>query len=295
MHTRKSLLFLFVAAAAFVLAFGSLTSLVRTGRPNDYYSHIPLIPAISAYILYRQRKKLFGGVAGSPLLGMAIVTLGLGLFIVDGLLQPGLIGHAELCASGAISFLAGSSIAIFGWQAFKDSLFPFAFLFFVVPLPIIWMEGLVSALVAGSTGFVCLLYRLVGVPFAQQGSVFYLPAFSVEIASECSGIRSSLALMISSVLAGQLFLNKSWKKVVLVMAVFPVTIFKNGIRIVTLYLLSYFVDIGIIEGGFLHKSGGFIFFGLALCILGFLLWHLRERNIAGRQANSQPGGEFPDE
>jgi exosortase len=143
-------------------------------------------------------------------------------------------------------------------------------------LPIAWMEHIVSALVAGSTGVTHLLFKALGVPFVQEGSIFYLPAFGIEVAEECSGIRSSLALVITSALAAQIFLTRPWKKIVLVLAVFPATIFKNGVRIITLYLLSYFVDMRIIEGGFLHKSGGFIFFGLGLVVLGYILWLLRD-------------------
>jgi exosortase len=269
--------------AAIAVAFGPLNDLVRNGRPPDYYSHIPLIPVISAYVLFRRRKKLFRGEPGSLLLGLAAIALGFGLFIFDWLHQPGLIGHAELSAGGAILFVAGSFLALFGKSSFRRALFPFAFLVFVIPLPIAWMDRVVSALVVGSTGVTHLLFKAFGVPFVQEGSIFYRPAFGREVASECSGIRSSLALWITSVLAGQIFLTKPWKKIVLVMAVFPVTIFKNGVRIVTLYLLSYFVDMRIIEGGFLHKSGGFIFFGLGLVVLGYVLWLLR--NLGNSSAN----------
>jgi exosortase len=275
-NTRKKALFLLAASAAFAVVFESLNSIVRTGRPNDYYSHIPLIPVISAYVFYARRKKMFGAGPGSLPLGIMILILGLGLFFLDRLFHPGLIDHTELRASSAILLLSGSYITIFGWRAFREWPFPFGFLLFAVPLPMMWMERIVLALVSGSTGVTFLLFKLFGVPFAQQGSIFHLPAFNVEIARECSGIRSSLALVITSILAGQIFLRKPWKRIVLVLAVIPVTILKNGLRIVILYLLSYFVDMRIIEGGFLHKSGGFLFFGLSLCIIGCLLWLLRE-------------------
>jgi exosortase len=273
--TRKTILFLFCAAAAIVGAFGPLNDLVRNGQPADYYSHIPLIPVISAYVLFRRRKQLFKGGPGSLLLGLAVMTLGAGLFIFDKFCQPELMAHAEICASGVILFLSGSYLVLFGKSSFQKALFPFAFLVFVIPLPIAWMELVVSTLVAGSTGVTHLLFKAFGVPFVQEGAYFYLPGFNIEVAQECSGIRSSIALVITTVLAGHIFLDKSWKKGLLALAVFPVTVFKNGVRIITLYLLSYFVDMRIIEGGFLHKSGGFIFFGLGLVIMGYILWVLR--------------------
>ena len=175
-------------------------------------------------------------------------------------------------------------MALFGKEAFRKALFPFLFLVFVVPLPLAWMDHIVSALVTASIGFTHLLFRAFGVPFVQEGSVFYLPGFDIEVAQECSGIRSSLALLITSVLAGQIFLDRPWKKIVLALAVFPVTVLKNAVRIVTLYLLSYFVDMRIIQGGFLHSSGGFIFFGLGLVMLAYVLWLLGSPREAWEKA-----------
>jgi exosortase len=262
-------------AAAVAVSFGPLRDLVRMGRPPDYYSHIPLIPAISAYLLFSRRKEVFNGESSWIFLGLAVMALGIGLIVFDRMRQPGLIGHAELNASGAIIFLSGSFLALFGGRAYRRALFPFAFLVFVIPLPIAWMEYIVSVLVMGSAGVVRLLLTALGVPFVKEGSIFYLPGFGIKVAQECSGIRSSLALLITSVLAGLIFLPGPWKKIVLALAVLPVTVFKNGVRIVALYLLSYFVDMRIIDGGFLHRSGGFIFFGLGLGILGCVLWLLR--------------------
>ena len=249
--------------------------LVLTGRPSDYYKHIPLIPAISAYVMYKRRRSLFRGEPGSPVSGGALIAAGLALIASDLALKPGLVGHVELVVMGAILFLAGSFLTLFGRRSFVRSLFPFLFLAFMVPLPVAWMERIVSGLVLGSMGVTHLLFNAAGVPFVQEGAIFRLPAFDIEVAQECSGIRSSIALLITSVLAGQIFLAGRWRKIALALAVIPVTILKNGIRIVLLYLLSYFVDMRIIQGGFLHRSGGFLFFGLGLVMLGYVLWLLR--------------------
>jgi exosortase len=274
-HKRRVVIFFICVAGAVAVSMGPLSELVMNGRPAEYYTHIPLVPAFSAYVLFRRRNRLFRGEPGSPISGITAVALGSGLFVIDSMRQPALIGHVEVVVLGAILFLVGSFLILFGKKSFGRALFPFLFLAFMVPLPIAWMERVVSALVAGSMGVTHLLFKAFGVPFVQEGSIFRLPAFDVEVAQVCSGIRSGLALLITSVLAGQIFLKEPWKKIVLAIAVFPVTILKNGVRIIILYLLSYFVDMRIIEGGFLHKSGGFIFFGLGLVALGYILWLLR--------------------
>lgn len=273
-RAKNAILFLLLMAAA-ALSFGPLSTLVRTGRPADYYSHIPLIPVVSGWILLRRAKNLSKGETGSPLLGGAVITLGIALVIFDWSCSPGIIAHAELRAAGAILILSGAFVALFGNRAFRRGLFPFLFLAFIIPLPITWMNFIVSILVSASTGITHLLFQALGVPFVQGGAIFYLPGFDIQVAQECSGIRSSLALLITSALAGQTFLDRPWKKIVLILAVLPITVLKNAVRIVTLYLLSYFVDIRIIQGGFLHRTGGFIFFGIGLLILGYVLWLLR--------------------
>ena len=128
------------------------------------------------------------------------------------------------------------------------------------------------------------VFKLTGVPIFREGFAFYLPNLSLEVASVCSGIRSSIALFITSILAGHLFLDKTWSKVLLVISIYPITIFKNGLRIVVLGLLSSYVDRRFLSG-WLHTSGGIPFFVLALGFLGSVLWGLRkiEKKVSRRE------------
>ena len=281
---KKTIIFLLMTAVAGALAFAPLRDLVRQGRPSEYYSHILLIPAISGYLFFRRRKKVFKVQEPVRPLGVAFMAAGGGLFLLGTIVQTDVIGRAAMAACGAIFILGGSYLTLFGPLASRKAFFPTAFLAFMIPLPIVVMEGIVAILVTASTGVTSLLFLGLGIPFVQEGATFRLAIFDIEVAQQCSGIRSSIALVITTVLAGHIFVDKFWKKAALVLAVFPVTVFKNGIRIITLYLLSIFVDMRIIEGGFLHRSGGFIFFGLGLVILGFILWVLRESE--GRQAEN---------
>ena len=129
---------------------------------------------------------------------------------------------------------------------------------------------------AGSTEVTDILFALTGLPAFRTGFVFQLPGITIEVAKECSGIRSSLGLFITVVLAAHFFLKTNWTKGVLILSILPITILKNGIRILTLTLLAIYVDEGFLTGGFLHKSGGFLFFLPALGLIGILLYFLRK-------------------
>jgi len=136
-------------------------------------------------------------------------------------------------------------------------------------------QWIIRVLQLGSAEFVAFLFQFTGMPILRDACVFHLPGISIEVAPQCSGIRSSLALVITCVLAGHMFLRTTWKKAVLVLAVIPITMLKNGIRIVTLSVLAVYVDRGFLESS-LHRDGGIVFFILALCLMAPILFVLRK-------------------
>ncbi len=183
--------------------------------------------------------------------------------------------YTAINAFSALIFWTGGFIFCFGLNAFRTAMFPILFHIFVIPIPELLMYHIIYYLQVGSAESAHLLYLVTGIPFAREGFVFHLPGMSVEVAHQCSGIRSSLGLLITSVLAGYLFLKAGWRRVVLALFVFPITVFKNSIRIVTLSALGVYVDERFITQSFLHRSGGFLFYIPALLLLGIVLWWLR--------------------
>lgn len=130
-----------------------------------------------------------------------------------------------------------SFILCYGTRVLRATVFPWLFLLFMVPLPSLVLEKAIAGLQQGSTDVAHAFFRLAGVPVFREGSVFSLPGITIEVAKECSGIRSSLALFTTSLLAGYLVLRSGWSRLALEAAVLPVLILKNGLRIVTLSLL----------------------------------------------------------
>ena len=105
----------------------------------------------------------------------------------------------------------------------------------------------------------------------KDGFVFELPGLAVEVARQCSGIRSTMGMFITSVIAGYKLLRTGLGRVALILAVFPITIFKNSIRICSISLLAAYVDRSWVTDSWLHSSGGIVFFVLGLVILGVVL------------------------
>jgi exosortase len=114
------------------------------------------------------------------------------------------------------------------------------------------------------------LFRCSGVPVLKSGFVLTFPTLDIEVAKQCSGIRSSIILLISSMVLSHLFVRSRWGKILLVLAAVPISIAKNAVRIFTLSMLGMKVDPGFLYGR-LHRSGGVIFFLLAMAGLAALV------------------------
>ena len=152
----------------------------------------------------------------------------------------------------------GVFILFYGRQALKRAVFPLFFLLFLIPIPSAVTQATVQFLQRGSAEAANILFYLVGIPAVRDGYVFHLPGLSIEVAENCSGIRSSIALVITSVIAGKLLLQKRWTRSLAVISINPIAILKNGIRIVTLSFLGVYIDERIFVGD-LHKKGGIFF------------------------------------
>ena len=169
----------------------------------------------------------------------------------------------------------GAFLLCYGSRATRAAAFPLLFLLLVVPLPEAVLEKTIYLLQQGSTEIAYLLFKLVQVPVFRQGFVLSLPSVSIEVAKECSGIRSSMALFITCLLAVHLFLHTHWKMAFFVLLALPLAIIKNGIRITTLTLLAIYVDPSFLTGN-LHHDGGVVFFLLTLAILAPVLLLLQK-------------------
>jgi len=112
-------------------------------------------------------------------------------------------------------------------------------------------------------------------PFLRAGQIFQLPNITLEVGQECSGIRSSVVLFITSILAANLFLKTTWRRFVLVAIVIPLGILRNGFRIFVIGFLCVHVGLQMIHS-LIHRRGGPLFFVVSLVPLLLVLWLLRK-------------------
>jgi len=174
-----------------------------------------------------------------------------------------------------VTLWAGAFVLCYGLRAFGSAAFPFLLLLFMIPLPPAVLTGTIVFLQKTSADASAWLFALIGMPFFRDGFVFALPGLTIQVAQECSGIRSSLALMISGLVMAYLFLRSTWTRAAFVLAIVPLAIVKNAVRIVALSWLAIYVDPSFVTGSAVHRNGGIPIFLASLTILGGAAWFLR--------------------
>ena len=170
----------------------------------------------------------------------------------------------------------GGFLLCYGIHALRAAFFGLSLMAFMVPFPSFVLDAIVGFLQRSSAEATEVMFSALAVPVFREGFVFSLSDFTIYVAEECSGIRSALALFITSLAAGHLFLRSTWGKLGLMSIVVPLAIVKNAMRIVGLALLANYVDPSFITDSVVHRNGGIPIFALALAVLFSVVWLLRK-------------------
>jgi exosortase len=294
-HPDRRWLFFAVWALLSVVLFAKpVADLVRLARQDETASHILLIPFICVWLLYTERTKspAEGGFAFRPAMAFLLPAVFLSLFLANcPFCSPkdrlSIYILALLCA------LIAGFVLFLGVAKAKASSFALALLLLTIPIPDVILNKIIYELQSGSAAIAEIFFNLSGAPVLREGFVFHLPKMSIEVAQECSGIRSSLALFILALLVAHFSFRPFWKKAVFVCAGLCMMLIKNGIRIAALTLLANYVDPDFLYGR-LHHQGGIVFFLIGLTLLLPVYWYLRKGEgpsiETGNQVVPEPAG-----
>jgi exosortase len=286
---KNSQLFLLLLAASVGFGWKTLVTLVQYSLSHEEASHVIVIPVLSAYLLWSERERIFGAakpsskVPGLCLIATGIVAYSATRWFLSG--APATDGFSIQMFS-LIAIWIGSFLVAYGTAAAKAASFPLLLLLLTIPLPEVILSRVVYALEKGSTDITYGIFKALGVPTLRQGFYLTVPGITIEVAPECSGIRSSVAMLITCLLAAHYYLRTWWGALLFMFLVVPVSMIKNGIRIATLTLLSLYVDPSFLRGS-LHRDGGFVFFFIGLAILGAALVGIRR--MERRLSKNTPG------
>lgn len=279
---RRFALFALGLSLAFALP---LFGLIRYSLTTGLYSHVLLIPCVSAYLVWLRRQESLPSVSPSP--GLAVIPLAMALAALSPMLFPGATflprppeNYYALTTFCYLGFLWTGAFWFLGGTFLRHFLFPAAFLVFMMPMPAWLRHGVEVFFQHTSADAAALLFAVTGSTVFRDGLIFQLPGITLQVAEECSGIRSSYVLFITSLLAGYLFLQSPWRRTALALFVIPLAIARNGFRVFTLGWLCVHVSPAMIDSP-IHHRGGPLFFALSLVPFLLLLLWLRRRERRG--------------
>jgi len=289
---EQTRVWIFVAFSVLLAAlfFQPLLALAVYAAGQQLHSHILLIPFVSAYLIYIRRLSLPTDYTFSP--GWAMIPLVAGVIALAAEWLPSVFGgplsHNDdlaLMALSFVCFVGAGGFFFLGRKWMTAAAFPFAFLIFMVPMPDAMADTLETASKLASTEAASLFFDITGTPVLREGTIFQLPNIVIQVGQECSGIRSSWVLVMTSLLAANLFLKSTWRRAILVCFVIPLGIVRNGFRVFVIGMLCVHFGPQMIDS-VIHHRGGPIFFALSLIPLFLLLWWLRGGEIAADHCES---------
>jgi exosortase C (VPDSG-CTERM-specific) len=283
---RQRLKFLIAAAAVLGICFiKPLMELTRYSLHSELFSYVPLIPLISAYLIWTRKDKV--RLDWSPAWKSAALAFAAGIGLLldywwlrHGGWKPALGDYLAVMMLSFLLLLLSAGLGALGSQTMRSIAFPVALMFFMIPYPTVMLEGINRFFDQASAEAACGFFWIARTPLSKEGLVLHLPGFSLLVAPECSGIHSTLVLLITSLLAGNLFLTTGWKRVVLTAFVLPLAIARNGFRIWVIGELCVHVSPKMIDSP-IHHQGGPIFFLLSLIPFFLLLAFLRKSESNG--------------
>lgn len=280
-----------LVAISLAIWWSPITSSFALALHDEQYTHILMILPISAALIFMDWKppepfERLSVVVGSVLLAAAASGI---FFMKWGAVA--LFPDERLAANmlALVIWWIAAFILCFGLRATRRALFPLCFLFGLVPFPDFVLNPAVKLLQQGSAAAAHLLFAAAGVPVQQRGLLLHIPGLTVEVARECSSIRSSSMLIVTTMVLAQLLLRSPWRKALIILVAIPLSVARNGLRIFTIAMLTTRVDPGFLTGR-LHREGGIIFFLIALVVTFLLLWILRRAEEANHSITAKRAG-----
>ncbi len=273
-----------------------LKELITMSWHSELYSFIPLIFVTSGYLLASSRKEIFDEPAWCFSYGVLVLIFSAAAGVA-GLEKAAVLEPNDYLCIITFSFwlfLIGTFILFFGRLTFKKAIFPLTILLFIIPFPELVLNKIVGLLQVASYSVTGWIFNGLGFFPLEQGFTFKFPEITVEVARQCSGIRSGISLIIVSILCGNLFLRSSLNRILLVIFSVPIAIFKNGVRIVGLTLSTIYVDHRVISSNF-HRKGGYPVFILALSMLMAIVTLMRklEKRRMKKEASASSDDSSP--
>jgi len=246
---------------------------------DSYYTHGFLIPLISLFFVWRDRRVLASlPVAASPS-GLAWILIS-GLLLLAG----DYLGFRVIAGFSMIPMLTGICLVLFGGAWTRRLWFPILFLLFMIPIPPSLTQNLALKLKLTAAHSAVVLANLLTLPMVQDGSWVHFGNDRLLVGDICGGLRSLIALLALGAVFAYISAVRNWARALILIMAAPIAVAANIIRIFFLCVVGYFWG-SEVAGGKVHDYSGILIFGVAILLFSAL--ELPLRRIAPRREDTK--------
>jgi exosortase D (VPLPA-CTERM-specific) len=260
-----------------VLFYQALLVLEHLWSASEEYNHGYMIPFVALFLFYQKLPRLLALDWRANWLGPLLMAGALLGWLLGEMSSLFIIEHyAFLLALFALA------VSVYGWQGFKLTWAAFAYLAFMIPLPVFLYQRLSEQLQLISTEIGVAVIRLLDIKVYVSGNVIDLGIYQLQVAEACSGLRYLFPLMSFGFLIAAIYRGPNWHKWVIFLSTIPITILMNSFRIGVIGVTVEYWGIEMAEG-FLHDfEGWFVFMASlgVLCVVIILLNYITGRRSA---------------
>ena len=233
----------------------------NVSRKNSYYSHAFIVPFVSLFFVWRERKHLSQMPKtptnwGYPVLILACLMVLLG----------DLLGFRIFAQAASIPLLMGLVLIFLGLTHLRRMWFPLAFLVFMIPLPESLTTSITFRVKMLAAGGAVRLAQLFYLPMIHDGSYIHFGDDQLLVGDVCGGVRSLIALLALGAIMSYISETKPWSRILILLVAAPIAVTANMVRIFFLCVVANFWGSGV-ASGWVHDVSGVLIYVIALGLM----------------------------
>ena len=233
-----------------------------------------LIPPVVLALFWWKRRQLLGLSNRVWWPGLLLLAGAVALHVAGYLIQ-----QPRICIVGLFAGIYALMGLAWGPAWLRASFFPFFLFIFCVPIASIGepVTFPLRLMVSKTVTFIC--NNLLGIDVVREGTQLFNSqhTYGFEVAAACSGLRSLMAIFALSTIYGFITFEKSWKRLLMMAAAFPLALCGNVLRMLGIIMTAEIS--GQAAGNYVHENWFFSLVPYVPAIVGVMVlghW-LRER------------------
>lgn len=249
---------LFLGLAALIIP--TMIEVARQSWSTEQGAHGPIVLATGIWLVLQLRREIPPLMRrGNLVLSLALLIPALLLYVVARITTTLELEGAALYLTLLVVFYAycGTAVMRLLW-------FPTFYFIFLFPPPDSLVATLTQPLKINISRAAVALLDACGMTIARKGVIIQVDQYDILVAAACAGLNSIMSLSAIGLFYIYVRHNANWRYALLLMiAIVPVAVFANFVRVLMLILITDFMGDAWAQG-FLHEAAGMVMFAVAL-------------------------------